>query len=246
MTILVGVLCRDGIVIGADSAATFTAGHVRTIEQPTNKIDIIGDRIIMATTGAGGLKQRFSHTISTNIEHPFFQEDAITIAKNLSVLGITDFRSTGAPYQNQFGALVAYPAKGDMHLCEFALADFQPEMKTLRECWYVSMGSGQMIVDPFLGFFRDIFWVDGKLPSYQEGIFATVWSIQLAIDINAGGINRPIRVATLMLDKEGKPHARMLDVSEMEEHQAAVKGAKEHLRKYRDKTPSTPIPDPPQ
>jgi hypothetical protein len=38
MTILIGVVCEDGIVIGADSSATFSAGQIPTIEQPIKKV----------------------------------------------------------------------------------------------------------------------------------------------------------------------------------------------------------------
>ena len=46
MTILIGVLCKDGVVIGADSSATFDAGGIRTIEQPTKKIDLLMEKLL--------------------------------------------------------------------------------------------------------------------------------------------------------------------------------------------------------
>ncbi|HSK80161.1 MAG TPA: hypothetical protein VLQ45_27150 [Thermoanaerobaculia bacterium] len=58
MTSIVGVLCRDGAVIGTDSATTF-GGRLRTIEQATEKLDLIGDEIILAGAGSTGLRQRF-------------------------------------------------------------------------------------------------------------------------------------------------------------------------------------------
>lgn len=243
MTVLVGVLCQDGIVIGADSASTFVAGSTRTIEQPTTKIEIIGGSIIIAGTGPVGMKQRFAHIIDTFWRDKKFQGDEITVARMLSGHAIRDFKETYAP-SGQFGALVAFPVHKKPVLCEFDVAAFQPELKT-PDMWYVSMGSGQTITDPFLGFIRSVFWTDGKLPSCQDGIFATVWAIQHAIEVNPGGINGPIRIATLTLNEKKELQARLLDHSEMEEHQENVKGAKGHLRKYREATP-TPIPDPPQ
>ena len=52
MTAIVGVLCRDGVVIGTDSSATFTYGPQRTIEQPTEKLSIVDQSVIVAGTGA--------------------------------------------------------------------------------------------------------------------------------------------------------------------------------------------------
>ena len=49
MTILIGILCDDGVVIGADSAETMMHGvNFRTIEQSgAIKIRIIGSGVIM-------------------------------------------------------------------------------------------------------------------------------------------------------------------------------------------------------
>ena len=51
MTVLIGVLCSDGVVIGSDSAATFTAGNLRTIEQPCKKIHVIKNNILVRGLG---------------------------------------------------------------------------------------------------------------------------------------------------------------------------------------------------
>jgi hypothetical protein len=55
MTSVVGALCKDGVVVGSDSAATFVAGGMRTIEQPTEKLVVVRDHIIVAGTGQVGL-----------------------------------------------------------------------------------------------------------------------------------------------------------------------------------------------
>src|SRR5258708_32788053 len=70
MTVLVGILCSDGVVIGTDSAAASSPipGHV-TLEQqdqPALKIEIIGADVITAVTGSVGLAQRFNDQV-TNI-----------------------------------------------------------------------------------------------------------------------------------------------------------------------------------
>jgi len=241
LTVLIGVLCRDGVVIGADSAATFVAGSQRTIEQPATKIEIIGDNIILAATGSVGLKQRFAHIVEGCWRDKKFQGDGITTSTMLSNLAIRNFKETDSP--KGFGALLAFPVHKKPYLCEFDVAGFQPELKT-SDLWYCSMGSGQSITDPFLGFIRSIFWADGRPPSCQDGIFATVWALKHAIEVNPGGINGPIRIATLMLNEKKELQARLLDHHETEEHRENVRAAKEHLRKYRQTPPPTTIPEP--
>ena len=64
MTLIVGILCGDGVVVGADRAATSAYQGRPVIEQPTRKISIIDDNIILATSGEVGLGQRFRYVVS--------------------------------------------------------------------------------------------------------------------------------------------------------------------------------------
>jgi 20S proteasome alpha/beta subunit len=231
VTVLVGIRSRDGVVVGADSSATFGDGSRPTIEQSAKKIEIVHGRIIVAGTGQVGLGQRFCNVV----DHAYGgqalkNKNGVEAATEICRLALNDFGQTGAP-RGQFGALVAFPAKHELHLCEFALADFQPELKT--SVWYASMGSGQPIADPFLGFMRRVFWSDGALPSLQDSIFAVTWALFHAIDVNPGGINEPMQMAVLTL-KEGVPTARFLTDDELSEHRQNAIGAEEHLRQYRD------------
>lgn len=229
MTIIVGVFCKDGVVIGADSAATLTAGQVRTIEQRMKKIEIVRDRVIVAATGQIGLTQRFVAQVEEGWKQGTFTKSQVEIGKALSAAAIADFQSTNAP--RQLGALVAFPCGNKPCLCEFDQEHFQPELKTDR-LWYVSMGSGQSIADPFLGFIREVLWHDG-LPTCKEAAFAVTWTISQAIKLNPGGINGPIHVAMLAYE-DGKLCARELSEAEIEQHQQNVEGAHEHLREYRE------------
>jgi 20S proteasome alpha/beta subunit len=236
MTAIVGIKCKDGIVIGADSSATFASGNFRTIEQPTDKIDIIGDRVIVAGTGQIGLGQRFCEIVRQAWTEKKFQQSPIEIAKLLTQNSIQDFASTQAR-MGEYGALVAYPSENRFHLCEFSVADFQPELKT-EKLWYVSMGSGQPITDPFLAFIREVFW-DNGLPNTHEAVFAATWTLDQAIKFNPGGVNGPIQIAVLRQGEKGI-EARMLDDTELYQHFQNIDEAKKRLRDYRNNhQPST-------
>lgn len=232
MTVLVGIKCSDGVIIGSDSSATFSAGQIRTIEQATKKIEILDGKIIVAGTGQIGLGQRFCNQVEQGWKNGAFKSlGAIPMATKMCSLARADFVSTQAP-MGQYGALVAYSADHRLHLCEFSISDFQPELKT-ENIWYASMGSGQLIADPFLGLMRKVFWSDG-MPTLQDGVFIAMWTLQHAIDVNAGGVNGPIQLAVLRNEKNG-PVARMLSQDEMDEHQQNVSGVLAHLRQYMDK-----------
>src|SRR5262249_21010941 len=68
---------------------------------------------------------------------------------------------------------------------------------------FVSIGSGQIIADPFLAFIRRLFWKD-EPPSIEQGVFAAVWAIQHAIETNAGGVGPPIQIVTYTKVKDGQ------------------------------------------
>ncbi len=240
MTAIVGILCREGVVIGTDSAATFSVGTgayaIRTIEAPSKKIEVIDDRIIVAPTGEIGLGQRFCHYVSVFSQEKKFGKDAshIQVASELANQVLNHFRTTGIQLgQVGFGCLLAFPLGSKLHLCEFPAGAFQPEFKT-KELWFSSMGSGQAIIDPFLAFLRKIFWPrsNAGLPTLSSGIFLATWALTHAIELNPGGINGPIQLATLT-NLQDHITVKMLSPSEIFEHETNVKAAENHLADYR-------------
>jgi len=201
------------------------------------KIEIVEDRIIIAGTGQVGLGQRFCEQIrSLWATKKFSNQSQFGIAKIIAASAIQDFAETQAT-KGQYGALIAYSCKSGggasaPHLVEFAATDFQPEFKN-KNLWYVSMGSGQSIIDPFLGLFREVFWGDDP-PTVQEAIFATTWMLDHAVKVNPGGVNGPIRIA-VMESVRGDWKARLLSEDELLEHQGSVAAAKDALRHYKDR-----------
>lgn len=237
MTAIVGIYCRDGVVIGSDSSATFGQGpNFRTIEQPIEKIDVIDSHVIMAGTGEIGLSQRFKKIVQDAWEGNQFRGSQFHVIKLLTKNAIDDFRSTYVQ-PGSFGALVAFPVNQKPYLCEFSQNNFQPELKTER-LWYVSMGSAQTITDSFLALMREIFWHDGP-PSLQEGLFAVTWTLQHAIKVNPGGVNEPLHVSVLERARKGHLEARLLVDSELDEQRQAIADAEKHLYEW-SKTLQTP------
>lgn len=248
MTVLVGIRCKDGVVIGSDSSVTFGTIGGRTIEQTARKVEIIEGCMIVAGTGQVGLGQRFCHQLTQAYQQKKFSGgNHIDMGKTMSKLAIEDFASTHAN-KGQYGALVAFVSKHEPHLCEFAVDDFQPEIKT-EHIWYASMGSGQAIADPFLGLMRKVFWKDG-MPSLTDGVFAAAWTLQHTIDVNPGGVNAPIHLATLHVDG-GKSVATYLTEEDIGQHLENVRGAEKYLKGYsevlqgtRGVPPDVPLPGP--
>ena len=228
MTVIIGVICKDGAIIGSDSSATFAAGNVRTVEQKTKKVILIDDNKIMCGTGEVALSQRFEQIIQRYWrDNDLSLKSQIDIAKELYNITFTDFKQTNSNF-NQFGACLSFYHNGSFCLCEFPWQTFLPEFKT-ESLWYVSMGSGQPITDPFLGFVRKIFWED-KQPSLNEGIFGTIWALNHVIDVNPGGIGNPVQIG--VLDNSAKS-AKLLTERELEEHIEYVNDFEKYMKRYK-------------
>ncbi len=242
MTSIVGIVCSDGVVIGSDSAATFSSSGFRTIEQETKKIEIINGIVIVAGTGEMGLGQRFC-----NIANKFFKNpETIKNGKptelmtSLAENTIKDFRSTYTAFPQfgqqgfNFGGLVAYTTGDKFYLCEFDPIHFRPELKFPKQNFvFCSMGCGQPITDPFLGLMRKVFWNSCE-PSVAEAKFITAWTLQHAIYLNPGGINSPIQMAAVRKNQKGRYSAVMISDEEIQEHMDNIAGAEHYLSKYRD------------
>jgi len=242
MTVIVGILCQDGVVIGSDSSATFGPRPGQfTIEQPVKKTFVAGNVFLHAGTGQIGLAQRF-HAILEGIAPRLRKESILPIdlGKQISAATVKDFASTGAK-ADQFGALVAYVApQKQFGLIEFATLDFQPEIKT-TDLWFAAMGSGQPIVDPFFGLLRGALFKKEQ-PKLSEGIFAAVWALQHVIDLNAGGINGPIQLGVVAKDRTDRfVEARLLTEEELAEHKQNVLAMTEYVAAYRDRLSGKPV-----
>lgn len=253
MTVLVGILCQDGVVIGADSSATFSVGGARTIEQPTKKLCVIRDQLIVACTGAVGLAQRFERVCETLHEKKELSAEPVEIGKRLSAAAIADFIQTQAhvlgqqrPNQVPLGAIVAGWHGQQPYLIEFEAGSFQPEVKAHKnnQLWFVSMGSGQPIADPFLALLRRSIAPDGS-PRLPAGKFMAAWVLHHVCDTNPGGVKEPYHMAVIEVGENRR--ARLLDSGELEEHAQAVTAAYDYLRDFPAKAfnvqNTRPIPE---
>jgi 20S proteasome alpha/beta subunit len=243
VTVIVGIRCADGIVIGTDSAAT-SGDHSGAMlsYNPTAKIHNVSGYLV-AGTGSVGLGQRFRASLAHLLNNGQLKgKDEGFCANTVAAAAIANYRTTHLQKLN-FGALVAFRANGGLHLCEFEVGSLQPEFK--QDLFFAAMGGGMNIADPFLGLMREVFWSDGTTPTLQEGIFAATWALRQSITLCPSGVNGPIQMASLT-----KKGITIYERAEIAEHEQNVLGALDHLRSYRDvllgnmtTTPDIPKPE---
>jgi len=198
MTLIVGIKCSDGVVIGADSAATdFETG----IKQPVQKIKQCKDcSILYACSGDVGLMQKINELLDTNC-----------IVKNNRKNTIKEMKKHVIPIQKQAIAdHVPYPtqqyhAPPSLTLLITGVIANKPWIVEIapngNDTFYGdelgnfhAIGSGgpfaQAVFRPYLSITRDLNL--GKTLAYRI--------IDDAIELAAMGLSRPIHIYTISLD----------------------------------------------
>jgi 20S proteasome alpha/beta subunit len=232
LTVLVGVRCTDGVVIGCDSIATSSMGQFPLIHLPFDgKIKLFPGNVIVACTGSIGFAQRLHEHIDAAIKGNVFSNFASRdCTNNISKRFITELVNSmaqmGGPNGIGFGALVAAHLKDGPLLAEFGTSDFQPEIKT-EKLFFVSMGSGQMLADPFLAFVSKVLW-KSKMPTVDEAKLGVYWVLDHTVKLAPGKVGPPIRVATLRMT-DGKWIAAEQDTQEFAQY---VEELENHIGKF--------------
>lgn len=216
MTVLVGVRCTDGVVIGADSAQTSSAGTQQVMMVTGGvKLETHFGRIITATTGAVGLSQRF-HAILDDVCQGKELEKKLAwppmdFSTSLSEATIKNFDKTKSPAQLHpqigwgFGALVGFASdKHGPHLVEFDHIQFHPELKgltdgagQLKSKPFATMGSGQPLADPFIAHAHRVLFGADNTPSVQQGRLLVTWTLLHVLQYATGNVGGELNIAEI-------------------------------------------------
>jgi 20S proteasome alpha/beta subunit len=232
MSLLVGILCEDGVVIGSDSSRAAPAEGHPAVGQPVRKTHVVGGDVIFAATGPLGLAQRFELILRELREDSRFPEwDHFSIARSITAEAVREFASTHSDLAG-FGALVAFGCATGLHLCEFAVGTLQPEFKR-PDLWFVAMGPGRATAESLLGLVRRTFHAD-RTPTLDEGTLAAAWAIQHAVELSPGRVQAPLQIAVLAAEPVDPTRpARLLSDKELAEQLARVRQAESHLGQFR-------------
>jgi len=258
MTLIIGLKCSEGIVVGSDGAATLGSMGLLTIVQPTAKLSLIENKAIFGFSGQVGLSQLFYDRacatcaniqgvglpeVCRRLRQNFLQDANISFqvaALARSVVGNVASENIASQ------TLIVMAVQDQPQLIQF---DYQchPEWTT-NEFPFVSIGSGQTIADPFLAWIRYVFW-RRRLPTLAEGRFAVYWTLAHAIRTAPGGIGPPIQMATLERERNSMT-ARELSEAELAEHDVAIgeyeNSIKELFGLQRGEAQPPPPPQPPK
>ncbi|MEO1015352.1 MAG: hypothetical protein AAFX08_09235 [Pseudomonadota bacterium] len=236
MTAVVGILCADGIVIGADSALTQSAGQVPLLGQTSyRKIRIVNQNIIAAVAGDGDCHIRCCDALqawaNANDISQHGMVDGAVLLSNLFRNALSNTAQQAQQYV--YDPVIGYPCKEGLGLISFsAQQNFQPKFALPDGLWFMTAGSGLFHTTPFLGFLRQVFWSESR-PNVGGGTFTAYWALRHACDISPGGVAAPLDF--VVLEKvNGSVAARQLDPSELDGHEESLNEVNKRLRQFKD------------
>jgi 20S proteasome alpha/beta subunit len=251
MTLIIGIKCSDGIVMGADGAATYAALGQSTIRQETKKLEIFENCVIVGVAGPIGLGQRIRAEIQALwVDGEVKLQDQKSAEVMRIIRGVIWNKHIGpemqvahiaasviGPQLAQQSAIastvVGLPLQESSSLIQFDHQGAPEEASATLP--FVAIGSGQPIADPFLAFLRRLFWPD-RLPTLNDGIFSTLWTLQHAIQTNPGGVSGPKQI--MILEKKNNVwKARELQEAELYEHEEAIQAHEKQLIDFHKLVP---------
>ena len=217
MTLIVGVKCSDGIVLGADSKATYatTTGQSTISQDTATKLHIGNNRIVIGVSGPIGLGQTYSAEIDaylaqnaqqvkwksveqakTELSQRFWKHAEVCWQRAAVTAGVIGQQA--AYMQCLHSTAVAFEIGDEPHLVTFSHQCAAEEVT--KDLPFAAIGSGQPQADPFLAFIRRIFWPSG-LPTLTDGELACIWTLSEVIKHSPGGVGGAIQVVVLTKEK---------------------------------------------
>lgn len=231
MTVVVAFLCTDGIVVAADSMITPSIGGINVGHHHGRKVGVLRGPQVWAFAGDQGQAARFQAMADGAHAHPQSCQHVLEYPIALSASVFQQFTSTGIGQAIAVNTILGYLQGSSHHCCVFEGA-MQPRLLDAHH-YYVALGSGKLSADPFLRFLVDVY-CDAGQPSVRLAKFLSYWAIQHVIDTNSGGVDGPIRIATLERDSSSAYVAHELTENELAEYDDAMKSAIDALRAWRD------------
>ena len=170
MTLIVGAKCSDGVVLGADGAATLgdPALGQSTVIQPVRKLKTLKGRMVMGVSGAVGLGQLYSDRVEALGREKQLRH-GVSLPDTQRMIFDAIYKDAGPALERtgQFAhtqSVVALPVGGPDGRPELIQCNHVGSAEAATDDLpFVAIGSGQGIADPFLAFLRGVFWPDKPL-----------------------------------------------------------------------------------
>lgn len=241
MTLIVGIKCQEGIVLGADSITTFGSAIEQEVD---DKIQIIKKDVLTASAGVVGLSQLIAGKLCNQWETVTGSDGICNTRNRISELiwsEISPALQRAAEAERMLGDdlaesvacnfMIAFPM-GDSHRL-LVFDECAQSLEITFSSPFFTIGSGSFQADPFLAFVKRIFWSDSAPKTLAAGIFCVLWTLDHVSRVNAGlGVGGRPNVHVLKKTDSIWQALRISDYH-LVEHQMAILEAEDMLRSFR-------------
>ena len=243
MTLIIGAKCENGIVLGADGAATSCApGGERVAEQPTVKLEVMAASLVMGYSGYAGVGQALkalaettwktckkdsalgvSRAFSKTFHDQFFKEE---LERARAWANSTNDRRRLSHLDGEM--LVATSPIGEEPRL-FCFTNGMPPEEIRPANPFCAIGSGQNIATPFLTFLRRLFWPDGGTPNIAEGKMVVLWTLRHVVKTAPGGVRDPYQMVVMLPKTDRVYEAHELSEDEIKEARDYIRSAESNI-----------------
>jgi len=256
MSLIVAICCTDGIVIGADDAATFASDRTPTIRASFKKIRVVDGISVISVAGTTGLLQQYEDVVSSTHGTEKFQASRPVEAMNS--LRDEFLQRTNAQFQvaqmlqQEHGRrpwdscsseiIVATRVDGRLRLFHYD-KHLAPQEVTL-ELPFVAIGTGQPTADPFIAHLRRIYYSE-QSPDIALGVMTVAWTLKHATETGAPNVGGGRQIITLSDNNNEQTVISELSADQLQEHYEFIDRAEEMMRSAARPTwkeTSIPIP----
>lgn len=234
MTLILGIQCREGIVIGADSMITAGSLH-GNVRLDDIKVHLPGERGIVAFAGDVGAGQAVLDDLK---EHwpAILDAGSRKEVKRLITESVSDALGNAlAPDKRpSFSGIVAVTIQNQPTLMLFR--EDPPAIEARDRIYFLTAGSGQHFAFLFLKFLERIFWNNGGPSSISDGILSAMWTLQHIIDANATlGVGGTPCIAVLEDRRNtGDWQSRILSEAESGEYREQIYTIESAMRQVKE------------
>ena len=231
MTLIIGVKCEDGIVLGADGAIADIS-----IRMGGKKLSPILNSGMIGHAGPTGLGQRLTEALESGLKlntpkellknciqdiyYAVIQNDWKIINEAKVVYGeqvVNSITSLMALYFHDEFRLINIGACCEIYEITFEIPIF-------------CIGSGKFNADSFLAFIWRVIW-SGKIPKISDALLGVYWTIDHSIKITPGGIAEPIQMM-LMNKENGNLNFEEFYKENTADFEEGVRDFENHIKNY--------------
>lgn len=216
MSLIVGVRCKDSVVLAASGLGTVLPKGDPAVEEPAGLLRVVGGQVILGVSGPEGLTREISAALesyvaggdpgrvapeahSTGIRDALAEPVGLALAMSEALRRVPGV-AVGPGEYVLGGSMIALPARGAP--CLYVVDEGLSVTEITEEITCAAIGPARAPAESFLAFLRRLLWPDDQ-PTRAEGQLTAYWTVRHVVETTLGRPGRSVQVLTLSRRGDG-------------------------------------------